>query len=205
MRTITAAEHLSVPTRLADQPHIWAVDDFIDADTAAAALAVFSEEAFLAENADHYGWDSRSFAAEIMAARHPVLAAIMARVEAAVGHRSAHEPTFRFRWYNEGQGHPPHTDAYTFEDTRLSISTLIGLACPEAGGETRFPDALPEPVAVAPRLGRLVAWTSTTAGGVTDPYSRHDGAVVIAGTKGILLGFLYLEQGAITGDLVMKI
>lgn len=204
MRTVGSDQHFAAPTRLAQGPSLWVRDDFLDDETIDAVLALFGDETFLAEHADHYGWDRAGFAAEIPADQHPVLRAVMDRVEAAVGFRSAQTPTFRMRYYDEGQGHRAHVDAYTFEDTRLAISTLIGMVEPAEGGETRFLAAEPEPLAVTPKKRRLVAWTSTLRGGDDDPRSLHDGATVTRGAKGVLLGFLYLPKEQIDGELTLR-
>ena len=200
MKTIGRDLDFGTPTRLATAPSLWVWDGFLDEATIEAVLALFGDETFLAEHADHYGWDTAGFAAEIPADQHPVLQAVMAKVEAAVGLRSALTPTFRMRYYDEGQGHRAYVDAYTFEDTRLAVSVLIGLVEPAEGGETRFLAAEPESLAIAPKRGRLVAWTSTVRGGADDAKIVHDGATVVRGSKGVLLGFLYLEGGGSRGS-----
>ncbi|MCB9703134.1 MAG: 2OG-Fe(II) oxygenase [Myxococcales bacterium] len=189
------------PTRVAAAPALWVVDEFLGEREIEALLELFGDEGFVQDHADHYGWDGSGFAAEVAADQHPTLAAVMERIEAALGCTSSLTPTLRFRYYPEEHGHPPHVDAYTEGEHRLAITALITLVAADEGGETRFVDALPEPVAVAPRRGRMVAWTSTLAGGADDPASRHDGAPVLRGAKGVLLAFLYLPPTEHRGDL----
>lgn len=201
MRTI-AAEY-PVATRLAESPSLWVLDGFLDGSTIEKLLDLFGDQAFVEQHSDHHGWGKSGFSAEVPADADPLLSAVMARVEAAVGQVSAHTATFRFRYYAEGEGHPPHVDAYTFENSRLAISILITLLEPEEGGETRFLSAKPEPLAIRQRKGRMIAWTSTLPGGADDPASSHDGAEVIRGAKGVLLAFLYLPLEKLDGRLEM--
>ena len=105
----------------------------------------------------------------------------------------------------EGEGHRPHVDAYTFEDTRLAVSTLLTLIQPEEGGETRFLDARPTPLAVQQRRGRLIAWTSTLPGGADDPASRHDGAPVVRGAKAVLLAFVYRPRSELLAGVELRL
>ncbi|MCA9635847.1 MAG: hypothetical protein KC420_07420 [Myxococcales bacterium] len=145
------------PTRVAAAPALWVVDEFLGEREIEALLELFGDEGFVQDHADHYGWDGSGFAAEVAADQHPTLAAVMERIEAALGCTSSLTPTLRFRYYPEEHGHPPHVDAYTEGEHRLAITALITLVAADEGGETRFVDALPEPVAVAPRRGRMVA------------------------------------------------
>lgn len=193
------------PVRLAEAPALWGVDDFLSAAEIAALLELFGDEAFVAAHADLHGSDACGFLAEIRADRHPALHALGRRLEAALGCRPALPLTLRFRYYPEDHGHPPHTDAYAVGEHQLALSVLITLIAPDEGGETRFLDARPAPVAVAPRPGRLIAWTSALAGGADDPASRHDGAPVRRGAKAVLLAFFYLRAADIDGRLELSL
>lgn len=191
------------PSRIARSPALWVADEFLDEREIDDVLALFGDEAFVTAHADHHGVDASGFSAELPARAHPLLAALMRRVERALGLRSCLEPTFRFRYYGEGMGHPPHLDGYTAGGARLAITALITLVGADEGGETRFIAARPEPVSVAGRKGRLLAWTSTLPGGEDDPASAHEGAPVVRGAKGILMAFLYLPPDAHDGELVV--
>ena len=182
---------------LAVRPTLLSVDDFIDEAAAAEILALFGDEAWVSEHALHYGWGAEGFVAEVPASAAPLLGALSERLDDITGVRGLGERTFRFRYYGEGQGHPPHTDTYTdASGDVLGLTTLLALLDTAEGGETRFPRAEPAPVEVAPRLGRLLWWTSTGPGGQDDPHSLHEGAVVKAGCKAVLLSFVYLPPEA---------
>ena len=196
MRRVAPDQRFPTLTPVGIAPVLSVIDDFATSEECTDAMALFGDEAWVTEHANHYGWDGASFAAEVDADHAPLLLALADRMEALAGEQSRLPRTWRFRWYDVGQGHPPHTDTYDFEGFRLMITGLLFLQETEAGGETRFPAALPEPLAVAPRTGRLILWRSTRSDGEEDPASLHDGAAVIAGSKGVLLGFIYLPVEA---------
>lgn len=175
----------------AQQPALQVADGFATAEECAAVLARFGDGAWVEAHADFHGWDAHGFVAEVEASQDPALDALCRRMEAQIGRPSAGRRTLRLRYYQEGQGHPLHCDAYEIEGLQLQVTALLYLMDTEAGGETRFPQARPAPVSVAPRLGRVVVWTSTLPDGRPDPASVHDAAPVIRGAKAALLGFVY--------------
>lgn len=191
MRRLGLEEVLPAPQPLAQAPWLVVQDDFASPEECAAVLALFADEDWVAAEADHYGWDGSGFAAEVEAPRAPLLAHLHARMEEALGRRTLTRRTLRMRYYGEGEGHPAHTDAYEADGLRLVATALLYLQDTEAGGETCFPAARPAPLAVAPRLGRVVLWTSTLPDGAADPASMHEGAPVLRGSKAVLLGFVY--------------
>lgn len=192
MLRLDTSTWVAAPRQLSAGPVLCAVDGFLTEAEAAAVLARFGDEAWVQANADHYGWNDAGFCAEVPAESAPELDELAQRIDALTGVRSAARRTLRFRYYNEGEGHPAHTDTYGDGDLVLGATALLGLMDTDAGGETRFPAATPEPVEVAPRLGRLVWWNSTGPGGEDDPRSLHEGARVHAGAKAVLLSFAYL-------------
>lgn len=196
--------HHAAPVRLAARPALWVVDDHLGDADVEALLALFGDESFVTAAADEVVWDAAGFCAEIAAARHPLLDRVCRRVEALLGTRSALPPRVRFRYYRHEQSHPPHFDAYSEQGATLAVTVLMTLIAPQSGGETRFPDAEPAPVAVAPRRGRLVAWTNTLPGGAVDPASRHDAAPVAAGAKAVVLVFIYWPADAAHGELALQ-
>lgn len=196
-------EPLAGLTQLASGPPLYAVDDFLSPEDCEAVLALFGDEDWVSSNADHHGWDIAGFAAEIPAAADPMLSALADRMESFHGLPGTGPRTLRFRYYQPGEGHRLHGDAYVFEGLSLRVTTLLYLIDTEAGGETRFPAAEPEPVVVCPRQGRMVVWTSTRADGSPDPRSVHDAAEVIAGAKAVLLGFSYLPPAEHSLPLVI--
>ena len=189
------------PVRLAASPALWGVDDFLDQAEIAAVLGRFGDEAFVTAHADYHGWDDSGFVAEVEADCDPSLQAVSRRIEAAVGRTSRLTPTLRFRHSLEGDFHRPHVDAYEVGEHRLAISALVAALAADEGGETRFVAAEPAPIAVEPRVGRLIAWTSTLRDGAADQTSRDDGAPVLRGSKAVLLAFFYLPLAELDGDL----
>ena len=145
--------------RLAEQPDLWVFDGFFSDAEIEAVIALFMDKAWLDERAMTYGPDKAGFAAEAETAMAPALVAARDRVADALGLPREAVDTLRFRWYQEGDAHRPHTDAFVLDDTILAVSAIIYLADPEEGGETVFDDSRPTPVEVKPVRGRLVAWT----------------------------------------------
>jgi len=176
---------------VAGAPWLVVGDGFATPEECAEILSLFADEGWVAATADHYGWDHAGFVAEVEADRAPVLDRLHARMEQALGRRTLARRTLRMRFYSEGEGHRPHSDAYRAGELSLRATALLFLQDTEAGGETCFPEARPEPVAVAPRLGRVVLWTSTLPDGAIDPAGLHEGAPVVRGSKAVLLGFVY--------------
>jgi hypothetical protein len=182
--------------RLAERPDIWAFDGFFSDSEIEAVTALFLDEAWLNERAMTYGPDKAGFCAEAETETTPVLISARNRVADALGLPREAADSVRFRWYQEGNAHRPHTDAYVLDGTILAVSALIYLAEPDEGGETVFENSLPDPVRITPVRGRLVAWTNLDAHGNTDPHSRHEAMRVWRGEKGALLFFFYLPRPA---------
>lgn len=168
------------------------MDDFLSAEEQAALLKLWGDAEFVEAEARHYGFDNTGFSAEMEVSAHPLLAKVLARLDEVLDARSVVAPSLRFRYYQEGQGRPPHTDTYSIDEGTLGLTAMLCLAAPNAGGETVFPEALPSPLVVEPRPGRLLCWTSTLPDGQEDPRSRHAGLPVVSGAKAILLAFYYL-------------
>ncbi len=192
MKRIEPGETYEKPTRLASAPDLWVVDGVVTAREIALVLAFVGDEDNVRELAAHANVTSSGFAAEFEADCAPFLERLTDRFCEIVGVGSKLTPTLRFRYYGEGEGHPPHLDAYERQGHLLAVSALLFLSDTDAGGETTFPKARPEPIAVAPRAGRLIAWTNYLAGGRPDPASRHAGKPVLRGSKSVLLAFSYL-------------
>lgn len=193
MKRIPATPPLRVPMKLAASPWLCVMDGFATKEECAAVLDLYGDEAWIEAHADHYGWDHAGFAAEVPADADALLAALAWRMENAMGAATEGCRTLRLRYYGEGEGHRLHGDAYEFEGLRLARTALLYLMDTEAGGETRFPYSLPVPLAIAPRRGRLVVWSSTLPDASEDPASRHDAAPVLSGAKASLLAFTYLS------------
>lgn len=131
------------------------------------------------------------FSVELPRAFDPLLAEVAGRIEDALGCRDESDGWLRFRRYSVGEAHPAHLDAYELQGLTLVTTAMLVLQAPDAGGETRFPDAASGPLALRPVAGRLLVWTSFDAEGRLDPTSRHDALPVTAGQKCTLTLFLY--------------
>jgi len=139
---------------------------------------------------------------ELAATRHPAAGALIARLSDLLdvpGQGAA----IRWRRYEDGQAHPPHLDDYALDGRRLALTALVALDTPQGGGETFFSRAWPEPIAVAPRAGRLVVWLDVNADGRPDASSEHAGLRVV-GVKTTATLFLYLRPSEI-GPLVHRL
>jgi hypothetical protein len=192
MKAIAAAQTFLEPTPVAESPQLWVLDGFASEEEVDGVLALFADEDHVRAHAWHAHWDHAGFAAEMPADGEGLLARIAERMERTTGVRTVIERSVRFRFYGEGEGHRPHTDGYETEGCKLAVTALLYLSDTEAGGETAFPAAQPEPIAIQPRRGRLVMWTSTLPGGADDPRSLHEGRAVARGDKAVLMSFAYL-------------
>lgn len=134
--------------------------------------------------------------AELPLGADPRLAAIAARIEAALGFEcSLPDPTFRFRRYAPGDHHPLHVDCYEIAGHFLVATALVYLTDALAGGETTFPDADAGPLVITPRAGRLALWFNYTPDGEVDLRSRHRSEPLISGEKATLAYFVYAPLG----------
>lgn len=186
-------EHFPVLTRIGDQPHLWVQDNFLGKEDCEALLELMVEEEFVTTQALFYGSDNAGFASEFHPEVHPLIATLGQKLEKRVGIHPSTPLTLRFRYYQEGQGHPPHRDTYQDGQATLALSMLLGLADTEEGGETAFSLADPDPIAVVPRQGRLLIWWSLDKEGREDPRSLHEVLKVLSGAKAVILAFFYLS------------
>lgn len=188
-RRVSRRERFARPTRLARRPDLWIVDDFLTADEIAGALDRAGDARWVARRALHVITDERCFAAEVPADGRGLFGQIFRRIERLTEVRSSRPRTLRFKYNRNGEGHRLHSDAFTHEGHHVVMSSLIYLTDVEAGGETIFPHAVPGGLAVAPRRGRLLVWTSLDEQGVVDPAGFHGAAPVLEGEKAVLVGF----------------
>ena len=179
--------------RLGQAPLIFLEEDFLEEEACSALLDLMGQEDFVVSNALFYKSDHCGFCAEFPPNAHPLLAMLALRLEARVGIHPATPLTLRFRYYQPGEGHPPHHDTYPDGDATLALSMLLPLVTTPEGGETDFPLAQPAPLSIAPRRGRLTTWWSLMADGQEDPSSLHSGLEVKSGYKAVLLAFFYLN------------
>jgi hypothetical protein len=148
--------------RVSAAPRLYVDDTLCDEAEAAALARALAEEPL--EPTDHGAWADLP--------PRPALAGVEARVLAALGAPAEARVVRRLRRYTPGQGHPPHEDRYLLGGLTLYATAMLTLQAAEAGGETRFPDAEPQPVHVRSVAGRLTLWLGFTAEGQADPTSR---------------------------------
>lgn len=179
--------------RLGEAPLIFVEENFLGAEECSALFELMGEEDFVTSNAIFYKSDHCGYCAKFSPETHPLLGGLASKLEAHVGIHPAVPLTLRFRYYQPGEGHPPHRDTYPEGDAILALSMLLSLADTEEGGETHFPLARPAPLSVAPRRGRLTTWWSLRANGEEDPASLHEGLTIRSGIKAVMLAFFYLS------------
>ena len=173
--------------RVSVAPRLYVDDQLCDGPEAAALAQALAGEPLAPT--DHGAWADLPPRAD--------LAVIEARVLATLGAPAGAHIVRRLRRYALGQGHPPHEDRYVLGGLTLYATAMLTLQAADAGGETRFLDAEPQPIHVRPIVGRLTVWFGFTPEGQADPTSRHDAARVEAGEKLTLTFFVYAAlQGA---------
>lgn len=178
--------------RLAQCPRVYVQDDFVSFEDIRHVLARYgTREALSALGID---WDANEtgLSGELPLADDPVLKRLSGRIEAIVGFPcTLTDATFRFRRYGIGDFHPPHLDKYQIAGSHLVATALLYLTDAVEGGETVFPDALPEPVSISAKVGRLAIWFNYEANGDVDQRSRHRSDKLVAGDKATLAYFVY--------------
>lgn len=185
--------------RVAEDPLLLLAPGFVDAAELATLQALLADPAVLAELSDGEDDDDTGQSAELATARHPLLAALEARILQALCLGNAVPGALRMRRYLPGQGHPPHCDAYTIAGAQLVATALLCVEAPERGGQTLFLDAGDGPLQVQHRAGQLVSWRNLAPNGETLASARHAGAAVEAGVKTILGLFIYAQPEDLRG------
>jgi len=182
-------------TQLSHSPRVFVGDGFVSEDEIAHVLQLGRPDAValrgLAARQDRTG-----FSCELPVAGDVVLEAVRSRLADTFGIVNEVGQTFRFRRYGETESHPPHLDCYEIAGHSLVLTALINLVDCERGGQTRFPRAWPEPLAIDARRGRLVSWFNYYPNGAPDQSSYHDGAPVEAGEKVTITAFVYAPLSA---------
>lgn len=180
-----------MPTRLAERPRVYVIDDFATSDEMDHVLALGSDPEAVEARGLSTSRDSTGFSFEMPVAGDPILEALTQRIHAVFKMGDTPQPTMRFRRYEASEGHPPHLDNFRMGDTFLLLTALIYLDTTEEGGETAFPRAEPHPVVVRPRRGRLAAWFSHRPTGEVDELSWHEGRAIVKGVKTTITSFVY--------------
>jgi hypothetical protein len=175
---------------LCERPRLRQLVDWRGADECAALAALARPEALDSAGIE-WARDRTGLHAELPLAHDARLADIAAGMAQVVGVDNALGTTLRLRRYAPGDGHPLHGDQYVIDGHRLVATALLYLETPEAGGETRFPNARPAPVDVAPRAGTLVWWFNYLDDGSPDTHADHQSVDVQRGHKTVLAQFFY--------------
>ncbi|MDE3154835.1 MAG: 2OG-Fe(II) oxygenase [Acidobacteriota bacterium] len=185
--------------QLSRTPRLYVADAFASDDEIAHMLAVASDRDDLSRRGVSMKHDTTGFSFEMPVPGDPCLEAYVARLHATVGMTNDFGQTLRFRRYAVGESHPPHLDCYRIDDRYLVATALLYLNDTAAGGETTFPRAVPKPVAVRPRKGRLVVWFNHYPNGLEDPSAWHESTPVTQGEKATLTEFIYkpIEYAAV--------
>ena len=127
----------------------------------------------------------------------PVLETLRRRIAEAFGFENAQGATMRFRRYRPGEFHPLHVDEFQIDGDDLVATAMLWLSDTGAGGETVFPAALPAPLLLEPRRGRLAVWLNYHPDGTVDTAAMHEAAPVLRGEKVTLTAFLYAKAGTV--------
>jgi hypothetical protein len=189
--------------RLSEKPRVFVQDDFVSAEEIQHVLERYGTPQAL--DARGIEWDSSNAGlySELPIADDPVLVQVAKRIERTLGFGCALTHNFfRFRRYAIGDFHPLHIDKYTIAGMHLVATALVYLTDAVEGGETFFPDAVPTPVSIQPKAGRLSIWFNHEPNGEVDNASRHRSEKLVAGDKATIAYFVYapLERACVNPD-----
>jgi hypothetical protein len=173
------------PSRLAVEPRIIRVRDFVGTDEAVQLRALLDAQPGHENETGHV--------CEL--GELPELEALKQRIELEVG-LTSHVRSLRYRRYAEGQGHPVHVDDYEIDGAHLVATAMLCVGEPEQGGGTEFPHASPHALRVEPTMGALVHWRNVLRDGRPAAQAAHRGVPVLRGTKAVLLCFFYVPLAA---------
>jgi len=182
-------------------PSVHVAEGFASADELDHVLRAAGDERRLASLGVEPVHDATGLHFELPIAGDAVLETLALRMMAAVGLTNALGDTFRFRRYSPGEWHPPHVDAYAFEDLVLLATGMLCLTEPQEGGDTVFLRAPAGPLSVPARRGRFVLWYNYLTDGTVDAASYHEGARVLRGEKTTITYFFYTPRAAAAARL----
>jgi prolyl 4-hydroxylase len=122
-----------------------------------------------------------------------LVASVEKRMADLLGLPLSHSETLQGQKYQVGQqfkihtdyiaGGQPHSQSFADEGGQRTWTVMVYLNRVGGGGCTNFPRAL---VSVAPVAGALLTWNNNDRFGRPNPFARHEGEPVEAGTKYIL-------------------
>lgn len=185
---------LVTPLRIVNRtPRVYVADDFAT-DAEVRELCRAGDDVAALERAGiACTRDETGLAFELPLDRIRTAAEVSERMHAVLGLDNALGGTLRWRRYTSGEFHPPHNDSFAADGRVLIATALLFLTDVRAGGETQFPEALPDVLRVRPRAGRLLAWFSHAPDGSEDPLALHEGLPVIDGEKTTVTEFFYCD------------
>jgi prolyl 4-hydroxylase len=172
-------------------PRLYVADDFATASECQHVLRRAADPLWLAVRGVETSQGVAGLSCELPVAGEPVLESLTRRTYALLGLDNDFGRTLRFRRYLSGEYHPAHLDQFQIGDAWLVATALLYLTDTAEGGETYFPQAQPEAVSVAPRLGRLAIWFNHLPTGEPDPAALHEALPVAHGEKATLGNFIY--------------
>lgn len=178
--------------RLAEKPRVYVQDDFATPDETAHVLDRYGTREALTSLGIEWNSDHTGLSCELPLTDDPALMQLAKRIEDVLGFGSTlTHNTFRFRRYALGDFHPLHIDKYVIAGAHLVATAIVYLTDATEGGETCFPDAVPGPVLIQAKAGRLAIWFNHERNGSVDQASRHRSEKLVAGDKANLAYFVY--------------
>lgn len=178
--------------RLAEQPRVYVQDNFTTEEVCQHVLAQYGTREALAARGIAWTQNETGLSGELPIVADPVLVGLVEQITEILGFRCVLlNDTLRFRRYSIGDFHPLHMDKYVIRDAYLVATAIVYLTDTVEGGETFFPDALPEPVSIQSKAGRLAIWFNYEPNGDVDKRSAHRSQKLVAGDKANLAYFVY--------------
>ncbi|MCX6598873.1 MAG: 2OG-Fe(II) oxygenase [Acidobacteria bacterium] len=173
------------------QPRLYIQDHFLTVTEIRYVLHLTSDAAALAAGGVTLSDGPAGRRAELPVPSDPVLKAISKRLDGVTGLVNRRARSFRFRHYGPGNAHPAHFDNFQAGDYHLIATAMMYLSDCTLGGETSFPDAEPDALALEPRAGRLVLWFNHLTDGSPDTHAYHEAWEVLQGEKITLTEFYF--------------
>lgn len=186
---------MNAPERLGEAPAIYRMRHFLSENERLHVLHLLQNPHALSQHGVTTHRDETGTSLHLPTEADEVLERLQKRIVA-----SAQIPQavieFRVRLYHPGQGHPPHFDHYEAEGRELLATCLMGVEEAEEGGETHFPKAMPDPLAVALQPGDALLWFHQNALQKPDLHAWHGALEVQKGRKVVMAAFLYARPAS---------
>lgn len=173
---------------------MYLVQDFLSAEECSGLIALVDADAkpstMLAPGADPTFRTSHTCH---LYPEHPLVVETERRIAGLLGIDLRFSETLQGQRYFTGQQFKTHNDYLAGgqhyseiverEGGQRTWTAMVFLNEPEAGGHTNFRRA---GVKIAPRTGALLTWNNLDRGGLTNPYTHHEGTKVEGGSKYVL-------------------